>query len=42
MVISCAIFGRNLTTYDDSSANFAQYKRCVLIKEPKITRSCEQ
>lgn len=40
MVISCATFGRNLTTDDDSSANFAQYKRCVLIKEPNITRSC--
>jgi hypothetical protein len=40
MVISCATFGRNLTTDDDSGANFAQYKRCMLIKEPKITRSC--
>lgn len=30
MVISCATFGRNLTTDDDSRANFAQYKRCML------------
>jgi hypothetical protein len=30
MVISCATFGRNLTTDDDSDANFAQYKRCML------------
>ena len=30
MVISCATFGRNLTTDDDSGANIAQYKRRML------------